>query len=127
MEKEKPLSPIWENILVDAIDNKGRYDASKLAELLDWTKREIAQYLDKDPSAISRFSASPVYQQSLSELAAVFNRLLKLVNNDLQVARAWLRTPIRVLEGVSPKEKILQHDLKTVGTLIEEVEAGFSV
>jgi len=40
MEKKKPLSPIWENILVDAIDNKGRYDALKFAELLDWTKRK---------------------------------------------------------------------------------------
>jgi len=42
---------------------------------------------------------------------ATYLRLLKLVNNDLQVARAWLRTSIRVLESVSPKEEMLQHDL----------------
>ena len=35
-------------ILRDATDKNGRYDAAKLARLLDWTISDIAQYLDRD-------------------------------------------------------------------------------
>ena len=114
-------------VLTEAIDNQGRYDAVKLAELLDWSRQEIAQYLDKDPSAISRNAASLNYQQALSELAATFLHLLELMENDLKAARAWLRTPIKVLDGKSPKEKILRHDLGTVDALLSEAESGLSV
>jgi len=117
----------YSRILTEAIDDEGRYDATKLAKLLDWTQQEIAQYLDKDPSSISRFSSSLIYQQPLSELAAIFSHLLSLMGDDLRITRAWLRTPIRVLDGKSPKEKILNHDLKTVNSLLDEVESGFSV
>jgi hypothetical protein len=67
------------------------------------------------------------YQQPLAELAALFKDLLTLMDDDLRIARAWLRTPIRVLDGVAPKEKILRSGLKTVGTLLQEIESGFSV
>ena len=114
------------SVLTKAIDDQGRYDAVKIAELLDWTRQDIARYLDKDPSAISRNAASLNYQQALSELAATFSHLLELMDNDLKTARAWLRTPIKVLDGKSPKEKILRHDLGAVDSLLSEVEAGFS-
>jgi hypothetical protein len=117
----------YPRILTEAIDDEGRYDATKLAKLLDWTQQEIAQYLDKDPSSVSRFSSSLIYQQPLSELAAIFSHLLSLMGDDLRITRAWLRTPIRVLDGKSPKEKILNHDLKTVNSLLDEIESGFSV
>jgi RES domain-containing protein len=113
--------------LTEVIDDEGRYDATKLAKLLDWTQQEIAEYLDKNPSSVSRFSSSLTYQQPLSELAAIFSHLLSLMGDDLRITRAWLRTPLRVLGGKSPKEKILHHDLKAVHSLLEEVEAGFSV
>jgi hypothetical protein len=113
--------------LTATIDDRARYDAIKLAKLLDWSGQEIARYLDKDPSAISRNSASLNYQQPLSQLAATITHLLALMDNDLKTARAWLRTPIKVLDGKSPKEKILLHDLNAVDALLSEVETGFSV
>ena len=115
------------SVLTETIDDQGRYDATKMAKLLDWSGQEIAQYLDKDPSAISRNGASITYQQPLSQLAATISHLLTLMDNDLKTARAWLRTPIKVLDGKSPKEKILRHDLNAVDTLLLEVEGGFSV
>lgn len=126
-KKDKPLSPLSMGVLTQALDEEGRYDAAKLAALLDWTNQEIARYLGKDPSTISRFSASLQYQEPLAELAAIFNHLVSLMDGDLRLARAWLRTPIRVLDGVSPKEKILHSDLKPIETLLQEVESGFSV
>ncbi|MBI2986636.1 MAG: helix-turn-helix domain-containing protein [Deltaproteobacteria bacterium] len=126
-KQDKPLSPLSMGVLTQALDEEGRYDAAKLAALLDWTNQEIARYLGKDPSTISRFSASLQYQEPLAELAAIFNHLVSLMDGDLRLARAWLRTPIRVLDGVSPKEKILHSDLKPIGTLLQEVESGFSV
>lgn len=126
-KQDKPLSPLSMGVLTQALDEEGRYDAAKLAALLDWTNQEIARYLGKDPSTISRFSASLQYQEPLAELAAIFNHLVSLMDGDLRLARAWLRTPIRVLDGVSPKEKILHSDLKPIETLLQEVESGFSV
>ena len=126
-KRDKPLSPLSMGVLTQALDEEGRYDAAKLAKFLDWTNQDMAQYLGKDPSTISRFSASLQYQQTLAELAALFNHLLNLMDGDLRLARAWLRTPIRVLDGVSPKEKILHSDLKPIETLLQEVESGFSV
>jgi len=123
----EPERARYPRILTEAVDDEGRYNATKLAKLLDWTQQEMAEYLDKDPSAISRYSSSLSYQQPLSELAAIFSHLLSLFDNDLKHTRAWLRTPIRVLDGQSPKEKILNHDLKAVHSLLDEVESGFSV
>lgn len=126
-KQDKPLSPLSMGVLTQALDEEGRYNAAKLAALLDWTNQEIARYLGKDPSTISRFNASLQYQEPLAELAAIFNHLVSLMDGDLRLARAWLRTPIRVLDGVSPKEKILHSDLKPIETLLQEVESGFSV
>lgn len=114
------------NILADSLDDQGRYNAVKMAKLLDWSGQEIARYLDKDPSAISRNGAALNYQPPLSQLAATVTHLLELMDNDLKTARAWLRTPIKVLDGKSPKEKILLHDLDAVDALLAEVEGGFS-
>ena len=125
--RNRPPSRLSAGIVEGALDEEGRYDAAKLAKLLDWTNQDMAQYLGKDPSTISRFSASLQYQQTLAKLAALFNHLLNLMDGDLRLARAWLRTPIRVLDGASPKEKILHSDLKPIETLLQEVESGFSV
>lgn len=113
-------------VMTEAIDEQGRYDAAKVAELLDWSRQEIATYLERDPSAISRNGASLGFQQPLSRLVATFANLLELLNDDLKTARAWLRTPIKVLDGKSPKEKILHGELKTVEAVIAEIESGFS-
>ena len=127
--ERQPLAPRKRhlNILAETIDENGRYDAVKMAKLLDWSGQEIARYLDKDPSAISRNGASLNYQLPLGQLAATVTQLLALMDNDLKTARAWLRTPIKVLDGKSPKEKILLHDLNSVDALLSEVEGGLSV
>ena len=122
----KPRRPRHLKVMTDAIDDQGRYDAVKIAELLDWSRQEIATYLDRDPSAISRNGASLSFQQPLSQLVATFSNLLALLDDDIKTARAWLRTPIKVLDGKSPKEKILRGELKAVDSIISEVESGFS-
>ena len=127
-EKRQPVVPRARHmtVLTDALDGQGRYDAAKLAGLLDWTRREIAQYLQKDPSAISRNGASLAYQEPLSQLAATFAHLLDLMNGDLKMARAWMRTPVKVLNGKSPKNTILRRDLKAIDAVLAEVESGFA-
>ena len=62
----RPQRPLYPGMLAEAIDDEGRYDAVKLAKLLDWTQQEIAEYLDKDPSTVSRFSSSFVHLQAIS-------------------------------------------------------------
>ncbi|MGH9893288.1 MAG: hypothetical protein ACREA0_15115, partial [bacterium] len=63
-------------VLREAIDERGRYDAAKMAKLLDWSLVEMAEYLGKDPSTVSRFGSSAVHQEKLAELAALVGELL---------------------------------------------------
>lgn len=37
-------------ILREATDENGRYDAARIAHLLDWSTSDIALYLSRDPS-----------------------------------------------------------------------------
>lgn len=113
--------------LLKALDQEGRYDAAALAGILDWTKQEIARFLETGPSALSRSSAPLKHQDALARLAAVMRHLLDLTGNDQGQARAWLRTPILVLDRKSPKEVILSGRLETVAALLEEMESGFAV
>lgn len=123
----QPQRPRHLRIFTEALDEQGRYDAVKIAELLDWSRQDIALYLGKDPSAISRYGSSLSYQEPLGKLAATFNQLLELMDDDRKTARAWLRTPLKVLDDKSPKETILGQDLRTVDALLSEIESGFSV
>ena len=65
-------------ILRGATDN-GRYDAAKLARLLDWTISDIAQYLGRDASTISRFGASPIHQEKLAALASLTQEVFEIM------------------------------------------------
>ncbi len=114
-------------IFMEALDEEGRYDAARLGRLLDWTNQDMARYLERDPSTISRHGSSLSYQDPLARLASLFRCMLDLLDDDVRQARAWLRTPIRVLDGVSPKEKILLGELGVVDTLLREIESGFSM
>jgi hypothetical protein len=98
-------------ILHEAIDRRGRYSAAKLAELLDWQISDIAKYLGRAPSTISRFGASRVHQEKLAALAALVHDVFELTIHDLRATRAWFRMPLGALDGISPREEILRGNL----------------
>lgn len=55
-----PAAPAFREarILREATDENGRYDATKIAHLLDWPVGDIARYLGRDASTISRFASA---------------------------------------------------------------------
>jgi Protein of unknown function (DUF2384) len=113
-------------ILRGATDKNGRYDAAKLAGLLDWTISDIAQYLGRDASTISRFGASPIHQEKLAALASLTQEVFEIMRADLRATRAWFRTPIRALDGSSPQQLILSGNFRRVSGLIEESRSGLA-
>jgi len=114
-------------ILREATDQNGRYDAAKIAKLLDWNLADVATYLGRDPSTISRFGASVVHQEKLAALAYLAQEVFLLMNDDLPVTRAWFRTPLRVLDGVSPQHAILRGDFVKVSSLVSESRSGLAL
>lgn len=114
-------------ILREATDENGRYDAAKIAHLLDWTVSDIARYLGRDASTISRFGASPVHQEKLAALASLTQEVFEIMREDLRATRAWFRTPIRALDGESPQHLILSGNFGRVSSLIEESRSGLSL
>src|SRR5215472_481552 len=114
-------------ILREATDENGRYDAARLAHLLDWTVSDIARYLGRDASTISRFRASAVHQEKLAALAALMQEVFAIMREDLRGTRAWFRTPIRALDGKSPQQLILSGNFRRVSSLIEESRSGLSL
>lgn len=123
--KPKVRAPADE-LLTDVIDPKGRYDAGQLASFLDWTKQDLAAFLDKGASNLSKATASLRDQDALGKLAAVIKHLLDITGNDRAQARAWLRTPLPVLDRRSPKEVITGGHLDVIADLLDEIESGFS-
>src|SRR5689334_4543234 len=103
-------------ILKDATDDNGRYDAAKIADLLDWTINDVAQYLGRDASTISRFGASAVHQEKLAALAYLAQGVFEIMREDLRTTRAWFRTPIRALDNTSPRQLILSGNLRRVSS-----------
>jgi Protein of unknown function (DUF2384) len=114
-------------ILRDATDENGRYDAARIAHLLDWTVSDIAHYLARAASTISRFGASPVHQEKLAALASLVQEVFEIMREDLRATRAWFRTPIRALDGKSPQHLILSGNFRRVSSLIEESRSGLSL
>jgi len=114
-------------ILKDATDENGRYDAARIAHLLDWTVSDIARYLGRDASTISRFRASQVHQQKLAALASLMQEVFEIMGEDRRTTRAWFRTPIRALDGKSPQQLIVSGNFRRVSSLIEESRSGLSL
>lgn len=114
-------------ILREATDENGRYDAARIARLLDWTVSDIARYLGRDASTISRFGASPVHQEKLAALASLTQEVFEIMREDLRATRVWFRTPIRALDGESPQQLIVSGNFRRVSSLIEESRAGLSL
>jgi hypothetical protein len=114
-------------MLRDATDEKGRYDAARIARLLDWNVSDVARYLGRDPSTISRFGASPVHQEKLAALASLAQEVFEIMQEDLRATRAWFRTPIKALNGESPQQLILSGKLRRVSSLIDESRSGLAL
>ena len=124
---KSPGGGLEQHILLEALDKDGRrYDAGKLAQLLDWSLKDMGAYLDKDPSTVSRFSASAGSQDALAALAALVLRMKNLFGS-VELAATWTRTPARALDGASPKQLILSQNLSAVNDLLDEMEAGLAL
>jgi len=108
-------------------DAHGRYDAVKIAHTFDWEQREIARFLGKDPSSISKNPVSPGYQDALARLASLYARVLDLTGDDTAAAVAWLRTPIVALNNQSPKKLLLESRPDVVENLLREYESGLAL
>lgn len=113
-------------IIRSATDRRGRYEAAKLAELLDWQISDIAKYLGRAPSTLSRFGAAQVHQEKLAALAALTRDVFSLTNDNLRAMRAWFRLPLGTLNGVSAREEILRGNLWRVRELVNEMHSGFA-
>lgn len=114
-------------ILREATDQNGRYDAGKIAKLLDWNLADVAAYLGRDPSTISRFGTSGVHQDKLGALASLAQEVFVLLGHDLRATRTWFRTPLRALENVSPRHAILHADFAKVSNLVQESRSGLAL
>lgn len=109
--------------LEKAIGPTGKYDATRLAEIVGFTKAEMAAYLGKHPAGIAR---SPTADQpQLAALAELVTRLQKIV--DQKYVKAWFVTPIQTLDERAPKDFILEGRLKIVSNLLNEIDSGFAL
>jgi hypothetical protein len=108
-------------------DPHGRYDAVKVAHAFDWEQKEIARFLGKDPSSISKNPVSPSYQEALARLASLYQRVVELTGDDTAAAVAWLRTPIVALNNQSPKKLLLERRSDVVERLLREYESGLAL
>ncbi|MEW6364164.1 MAG: hypothetical protein AB1714_05950 [Acidobacteriota bacterium] len=117
------LSP--KKLLLTEVLTGGRYDARKLAALLDWNLDDVAHYLGRDLSTVSRHSTSIKYQDALAAMAVVVKEILDLLGSDIDMVRAWFRTPIHALEA-SPKELIVEGQFARVEALVSEYESSLA-
>jgi hypothetical protein len=133
-----------------AIDPRtGRYDAKQLAALLDWTGAEIAQYLERSPAMIATSPTAATLQDKLASLAALFRDLVAVftvpakedidpdvlaympfykgeARDGTPAARAWLRTPVRVFDGKSAKDRILEGRFDWVQGVVDSWQDGYN-
>jgi hypothetical protein len=114
-------------VLRDTIDKNGRYDAARLAKLLGWSFVDLARYLDRDPSTISRSGAAEAHQDKLARLVALVQEVLFLMMDDLPATIAWLRTPIPILDWTSPRDLIFKGDFDRVKSVVDEYHSGLAL
>jgi len=107
-------------------DRDGRYDAGRIAAAFDWEQREIARFLGKDPSSVSKNPTALSYQDQLARLVSLFNRVVALAGGDFAGAVAWLRTPIWALDHQSPKALLLNEQMPVVERLVREYDSALA-
>jgi hypothetical protein len=113
------------DVLREALNDKGRYDARRMAKCLDWQQQEIAQYLQRDPSAVSSYPDADQFQEPLAKLGALVRHAeTSLGEEKLEFVRAWLKTPVRALDRQIPKTLIVNGRLDVLSKLLDELDAG---
>ena len=108
-------------------DGAGRYDATEFARELDWRQEDLAAYLEKTPAAVSKNPAAATSQDGLARLAALVQHVYELNGDDMRLTVAWLRTPVRALDGASPKQMIAAREIAVVENLLDEMETGLAL
>lgn len=112
-------NPPW-NEIIDA----GRFNAGKLATLLDWSISDMAKYLGKSTSALSRQPAASKDQARLGTLVALLAMILEVTGGNLDALVAWLLVPNWAFDNHNAKELILADELEVVRNLMLEFESG---
>ena len=114
-------------IILDTTDRNGFFDPKKIADLLDWTPNEMRQYLDHQPLSIPKRAAVSAAHVRLHSLATLIQEVFELMSEDIYDMRAWFCTPIKALDGRSPRDMILAGELERVSALVDETAGGFAL
>ena len=114
-------------IILDTTDRNGFFDPEKIAAMLDWTPDEMRQYLDQQPQSIPKRAAVSATHVSLHCLATLIQEVFELMREDIYDMRAWFCTPIKALDGRSPRDMILAGELERVSALVDETSGGFAL
>lgn len=122
-----PALPTKQHILFEALGPDGtKYDAEQLAKMLEWSLEDMGTYLRIQPAAVTHFGSLALRQESLVALAKLVLHM-KRAFGDKEHAAEWCRTPIRALDGASPKQLILAQNLHAIHGLLDEMESGLSL
>ncbi len=103
---------------------QARDTAERLADTLGWEPDDIATYLGAQ--FVGGVQASNEYERKLAALRALFQQVLEVVENQPELAREWLSTPIGALDGASPKTVILGGEISRIQSLLAEIESGLA-
>jgi hypothetical protein len=119
--------PKTQHILFEALGPDGcKYDAERLAKLLDWNVEDMGAYLRMDAAAVKNFGSLALRQESLAALARLVLHMKRAFGGK-EAAAEWCRTPIRAFDGASPKQLILAQNLQAIHGLLDEMESGLSL
>jgi Protein of unknown function (DUF2384) len=131
-EGSVPLRQAFETIAA-AANREGHFDARQVANLLGWQADDIARFLGRSTSSLYRNPDAAATQDDLGKLVGLYQDMVKLLAPPQADAlsaeaatRAWFRTSAYVLDGKSPKDKILAGDLDSVRRLVNEYASGIA-
>jgi hypothetical protein len=116
---------LLERTLLSAHDLKtGRYDARRLAAVLDITSKEMAAIVGYTPTGLSKNPTSPRLQPQLRNLVMLINRLRDLLDGRMEFVRIWLKAPHPYLDGRAPLAYLQEGKFEAVDTLVHLMETG---
>ncbi len=116
---------LLEHTLLDAHDLKtGRYDARRLAGVLEITHKEMAAIVGYTPTGLSKNPTSPRLQPKLRALVRLINRLREMLDGRMDFVRIWLKAPHPYLGGATPLSYLEEGKFEAVDTLVHLMETG---
>jgi DNA-binding MarR family transcriptional regulator len=111
--------------------DSGDIDPGNLAALLGVNKRELADALKLDPSAVSRTNIDPA-NKTVKKWLVIFNLFIdlaqqedaKLNNEQIQVKMSrWLKLPLSQLGNLSPLDAMMKGKARNVIHLLEQLNS----